>query len=115
MAKIDHSWEDFFVNGDPFQFRGKPFENKDDSGDPTGTVHLLRHGVDIGQAMKTGPLWWRYTGSQEDWQNPSDALTWADRFLPMSDGMYGSLHHNCLMEKLLLTALLHLGTGQMKT
>eukprot|EP00912_Choanoflagellata_sp_UC4_P001321 UC4_evm1s812 len=88
MSSIDHSWEDYFVNGDPFKFKGRPFENKDDTDDPTGTVHLLRHGVDIGQAMKTGPLWWRYTGKTSDFQNAVEALAWADKFLPMSDGMY---------------------------
>ena len=32
-------------------------------------MHLLRHGVDIGQAMKTGPLWYRVDGAEADRTN----------------------------------------------
>lgn len=46
-----YTWQQWFVAGDPF--------SKHDDGEPTGTAHLLRHGVDIGQAMKLGALLWR--------------------------------------------------------
>merc|ERR1719454_1069193 len=51
-------------------------------------THLLHHGVDIGEAMKTGALYWRMTKDSRDFNNPSVALAWADRLLHMSDGMY---------------------------
>ena len=39
-------------------------------GEKTKSVHLRRHGVDIGQAMKTGALWWRVDGAENDRDNP---------------------------------------------
>jgi hypothetical protein len=83
MAEADHTWENFFEVGDPFQFRGLPWNSSDERNDPTGTLHLLRHGVDIGQAMKTGALWWRVDGQQKDWNNPQVAIEWAERFMHM--------------------------------
>ena len=81
MAAADHSWEAYFREGvDPFAAH--------DDGEATGTVHLLRHGVDIGQAMKTGALWWRVDGKKEDLENPAAALRWAEDFLHRPDGMY---------------------------
>ena len=49
-----YSWQDWFEQGDPFAYG--------DDGEITGAVHLRRHGVDIGEAMKTGALWWRVDG-----------------------------------------------------
>lgn len=76
----NYSWEDYFERGNPFP----PW----DDGEKTGAVHLLHHGVDIGEAMKTGALNYRMTGDARDLQNPAIALQWADRQLHMSDGMY---------------------------
>ena len=50
--------------------------------------HLLRHGVDIGEAMKTGALWWRVNGSDYDFNNGQAALDWMDDYLHMADGMF---------------------------
>lgn len=81
MSAADHSWEDWFAEGvDPFA------PNND--GEISGTVHLLRHGVDIGQAMKTGALWWRVDGDAADLANPGAALDWAESYLHRPDGMY---------------------------
>jgi hypothetical protein len=49
-----YNWEEWFESGDPFA----PHNDRE----ATGTVHLQRHGVDIGQAMKMGALWWRVVG-----------------------------------------------------
>ncbi len=45
-------------------------------------------GVDIGEAMKTGALWWRVEGKERDLHNPYVALQWGEKYLHMSDGMY---------------------------
>ena len=58
---------------------------------PFGVVHVvlwLWTGVDIGEAMKTGALWWRVAGETRDLQNPWVALQWGEKYLHMSDGMY---------------------------
>jgi hypothetical protein len=94
MAGVDHAWEDYYHVGNPFEFHGKPMEPKYDSGDSSGTVHLLRHGVDIGEAMKTGALWWRVGGKggadadADGWKSAWRALEFAERYLHMADGMY---------------------------
>ena len=67
-------WEDWFAEG------ADPFAPHND-GEKSGTVHLLRHGVDIGQAMKTGALWWRVDGEERDFANPTAALNWAEAYL----------------------------------
>ena len=47
MSAEDHTWEDFFVHGDPYTFPpGKGLGIND-----SGTIHL-RYGVDIGQDVK---------------------------------------------------------------
>ena len=69
-----------YASGDPFA----PY----DDGEPTRTAHLLRHGVDIGEAIKLGAVKWRASGSSRDLASPSVALAWADRYLGMSDGMF---------------------------
>ena len=66
---------------------GDPFIKSND-GEKTKSVHLRRHGVDIGQAMKTGALWWRVDANETDRRNPEVALEWAEKYLHMSDGMY---------------------------
>ena len=76
-----YTWEGWYEGGDPLL-------PGDDDRDPSGVAHLLRHGVDVGQAMKIGALWWRVDGTQRELQNPHTALAWADRYLRMSDGMY---------------------------
>eukprot|EP01050_Picozoa_sp_SAG11_P003017 SAG11_NODE_162_length_13962_cov_19.035562_6_plen_167_part_00 len=71
MAARDHSWERWFDEDrnfttgstSPFNYSARAAASGG-QGDKTGFVHLLRHGVDIGQAMKTGPLWWRVDGEQ---------------------------------------------------
>ena len=63
QASIDHSWEDWYAS------EGDPFQGLDAKNDTTGMKHLLRHGVDIGQAIKTGALWWRVNGSDYDFNN----------------------------------------------
>jgi hypothetical protein len=75
-----YSWEAWFRSGDPF--------TKANDGAGGKSVHLRRHGVDIGQAMKTGALWWRVDGEEEDLNNPFTALQWGEKYLHMSDGMY---------------------------
>ena len=57
-----YTWEQWFEEGDPFAYGN--------DGEVTGAVHLRRHGVDIGQAMKTGALWWRVDGNETDFENP---------------------------------------------
>eukprot|EP00947_MAST-08B_sp_MAST-8B-sp1_P005884 g5884.t1 len=103
-----YTWEAWFESGDPF--------SPHNDSEPTGTTHLLRHGVDIGQAMKIGALWSRVGnttgsshgghgghgghsghggsnsggggGTDRDFRNPAAALAWAEKYLHMSDGMY---------------------------
>ena len=74
------AWEPWFESGDPFA--------KYDDGEATGTAHLLRHGVDIGEAMKLGPLKWRRSGSPADLGSAAVALAWADAYLGEPDGMF---------------------------
>lgn len=38
--------------------------------------------------MKTGALWWRVDGLEEDRTNPWTALQWGEKYLHMADGMY---------------------------
>jgi hypothetical protein len=95
MAARDHSWERWFDEDpdfttgstSPFNYSAKAQANGA-QGDKTGFIHLLRHGVDIGQAMKTGALWWRVDGEQADWKNGQAALDWAEAYLHRADGMY---------------------------
>eukprot|EP00854_Cymbomonas_tetramitiformis_P005083 gene5083-6187_t len=75
------NWEQWYRHGDPFA----PWH--DDSG-ASGAQHLMHHGVDVGEAMKTGPLWWRVSGKPSDLNNSWVALQWADYYAHMSDGMY---------------------------
>ena len=101
MAEVDHTWESWFASDPGFKTGStSPFKQPNAASadtatataaapaDPTGFMHLLRHGVDIGQAMKTGPLWWRVDGDEADRMNPSAALEWADAYLHRADGMY---------------------------
>eukprot|EP00041_Stephanoeca_diplocostata_P035943 m.1287341 g.1287341 ORF g.1287341 m.1287341 type:complete len:747 (-) comp24781_c0_seq15:3930-6170(-) len=74
------TWQEWFRFGDPFAYANDH--------EATGAVHLRRHGVDIGQAMKTGGLWWRANGKHTDLQSPFEALAWAEKYLHMADGMY---------------------------
>jgi hypothetical protein len=74
------TWEQWFKKGDPFA----PHNDSE----ATGTSHLLRHGVDIGEAMKVGALWWRVDGTEEERSSPWNAIEWAEKYLHMSDGMY---------------------------
>lgn len=95
MAARDHSWERWFDEDpdfstgstSPFNYSAKAaaFGGQ---GDKTGFIHLLRHGVDIGQAWKTGPLWWRVDGLQADWDNGQAAVEWSEAYLHRADGMY---------------------------
>ena len=90
MAGVDHSWEDWFAGDPGFKTNStSPFDfTKSPPSEPSGFVHLLRHGVDIGQAMKTGPLWYRVDGAEADRTNAQAALEWADAYLHRADGMY---------------------------
>ena len=90
MAGVDHSWEDWFAGDPGFKTNStSPFDfAKNPPSEPSGFVHLLRHGVDIGQAMKTGPLWYRVDGAEADRTNAQAALEWADAYLHRADGMY---------------------------
>eukprot|EP00935_MAST-01C_sp_MAST-1C-sp1_P001190 g1190.t1 len=72
-------WQTWYESGDPFAKWNE---------DPSGAQHLLHHGVDIGEAMKTGALWWRVSGDEHDRQNSYTSLMWADKYAAMSDGMY---------------------------
>lgn len=72
-------WEGWYRSGDPFA----PWKE-----DESGKEHLLHHGVDIGQAMKLGALWWRAGADPAELENPGVALAWADRHAHMSDGMF---------------------------
>ena len=65
MAARDHDWESWFAedlpNGfstgstSPFNYSAKA-QSLGGQGDATGFIHLLRHGVDIGQACVRQPL-----------------------------------------------------------
>ena len=95
MAARDHSWERWFDEDpdfstgttSPFNYSQKA-QASGGQHDTTGFVDWLRHGVDIGQAMKTGALWWRVDGEAEDWSNGQAALNWAETYLHRADGMY---------------------------
>jgi hypothetical protein len=97
MAARDHDWESWFAEDlpsgfttgstSPFNYTTKA-QNFGGQGDATGFIHLLRHGVDIGQAWKTGPLWWRVDGLQQDWDNGQAAIEWSEAYLHRADGMY---------------------------
>jgi hypothetical protein len=91
MAKYEKTWEDFYVAGNPYKLPpgwGPGWYDWKNTNNGTGTVLSLRHGVDIGQAMKTGPLWWRVEGNQADFENAQIAVAWADRYLQMANGMF---------------------------
>ena len=76
-----YSWEQWFERGDPF--------TKASDGEKTHSVHLRRHGVDIGEAQKTGALLWRASGATLDLENSYTALMWAnEKYLHMADGMF---------------------------
>jgi hypothetical protein len=38
--------------------------------------------------MKTGPLWWRVGGDEQDWDNAQAAVEWTEAYLHRADGMY---------------------------
>eukprot|EP01052_Picozoa_sp_SAG31_P024999 SAG31_NODE_2164_length_6283_cov_2.762451_6_plen_467_part_00 len=96
MAAVDHTWTDFWTaDASPFQvpdgwspnwYTGRNPDHRPDV--QYATVHALRHGADIGEAMKTGVLNWRSTGSQTDFYSAQAALQWVERYLHMSDGMF---------------------------
>ena len=40
------------------------------------------------RSWKTGPLWWRVDGLQQDWENGQAAIEWSEAYLHRADGMY---------------------------
>lgn len=44
--------------------------------------------MNVRDRWKTGPLWWRVDGLQQDWDNGQAAIEWSEAYLHRADGMY---------------------------
>jgi hypothetical protein len=82
-------WEDWFVNGDPSkdidQMLLRCWPNKSD---PTMKRFMRHHGVNIMEAIKTGPAWYRVSGDDADRNNAAAALVWIDKYRRSADGTF---------------------------
>lgn len=80
-------WERWFTSGDPFADRTtdtqRCWPNKTD---PTASAFMIHHGVNIMEAIKTGPAYWRVSGNQTDADSAATALTWIDAHAYSADG-----------------------------
>jgi hypothetical protein len=80
-------WEEWFRTGDPMADRTtdttRCWGNKSD---PTMKAFQIHHGVNIMEAIKTGPVWSRVTGNASDLNNAAAALNWIDKYAYSSDG-----------------------------
>ncbi len=94
MANVDHSWTSFWSESaspwrippgwDPDWYTKRNPGHRSDV--EYATVHALRHGADIGEAMKVGVLNWRDTGRQSDFESAQASLDWVEKYLHMADG-----------------------------
>ena len=80
-------WEEWFRSGDPFADHTtdtiRCWGNKSD---PTEREFQKHHGVNIMEAIKTGPVWSRVTGNASDLNNAEAALRFIDTNAYSSDG-----------------------------
>merc|ERR1719305_334587 len=62
---------------------------------------MLHHGVNIMEAIKTGPAWYRVGGAMAELNNSAAALEWIDKYARSPDGTFTapdcllgpSMHH----------------------
>ena len=80
-------WEDYFTGGDPFHPPSDVhcWPNKSDATEKNFMIH---HGVNIMEAIKTGPTWYRVSGNATDLGNAATALAWIDAWERSADGTF---------------------------
>jgi hypothetical protein len=87
LAKIlhdqGHDWEAQFRD---FPFRGKYVAPKDHP-------DLATHGVNNGMALKTGGVWWLFTGNPTDREAPRRMLQTLDRYDGQPNGVFSCDEH----------------------
>lgn len=82
-------WESYFATGNPYTDNGgvdtRCWPNKTD---PAQVNFMTHHGVNIMEAIKTGPAWWRYSGNPFDLNNSAAALDFIDKYAKSADGTF---------------------------
>jgi hypothetical protein len=90
-------WETFFATGNPYTDNGgvdtRCWPNKTD---PAEVNFMTHHGVNIMEAIKTGPAWWRYSGNAFDLNNAAAALQFIDKYAKSTDGTFTA--PDCIVE-----------------
>lgn len=86
-------WEARFINGDPSAHIDlRCWGNRSD---PAMRNFMRHHGVNIMEAIKTGPVWWRVTGNGTDLNNSAAAVRWIDKWARSADGTFTA--PDCIM------------------
>ena len=80
-------WETFFAKGDPYD-PPSDIHCWPNKSDPTQRNFMIHHGVNIMEAIKTGPTWGRVSGDKEDVANANVALAWIDAWEGSVDGTF---------------------------
>ncbi len=80
-------WEEWFVSGDPYDPPSDPRCWPNNS-DPTQQNFMLHHGVNVMEAIKTGPAWYRVSGDAQDAANARAALAFIDEYERSPDGTF---------------------------
>ena len=80
-------WETWFVSGDPYDPPPDPRCWPNNS-DPTQQQFMSHHGVNLMEAIKTGPAWYRVSGEATDADNARAALAFIDEYERSPDGTF---------------------------
>ena len=72
-------WEWFFTQGDPYN-PPSDIHCWADKSDPTQQNFMIHHGVNVMEAIKTGPAWYRVSGNDTDAANAMAALDFIDTY-----------------------------------
>ena len=90
-------WEQWFREGDPTAQHTTPLSRCwPNRSDPAQVLFQTHHGVNIMEAIKTGPAWYRVSGNASDRDNAAAALAWIDRWARSADGTFTA--PDCLAE-----------------